>query len=67
MERRVVGDSLVPLLRIVPLSGEQGDTVWNSFQKPQYVPVLCKEFGTIEVDIRDDTGRPVPFERGKVI
>ena len=62
---RVVGDSLVPLLRIVPLSGRQGNTVSQIFQKTQYVPVLCKEFGTIEIDIRDDTGRPVPFERGK--
>ena len=30
------------------------------------MPLLCKEFGTITIDIRDDTGRPVPFERGKV-
>ena len=67
VEPRVVGDSLVPLLRIVPLSGSQGDTVSKTFQKTQYVPVLCKEFGTIEIDIRDDTGRPVPFERGKVV
>ena len=67
VEPRVVGDSLVPLLRIVPLSGRQGDTVSKTFQKTQYVPVLCKEFGTIEIDIRDDTGRPVPFERGKVV
>ena len=65
VEPRVVGDSLVPLLRIVPLSGRQGNTVSQIFQKTQYVPVLCKEFGTIEIDIRDDTGRPVPFERGK--
>ena len=63
VEPRVVGDSLVPLLRIVPLSGMQGDTVSKTFQKTQYVPVLCKEFGTIEID----TSRSVPFERGKVV
>ena len=34
---------------------------------PQYVPVSKKEFNTVEIDIRDDTGRPVPFEFGKVI
>jgi hypothetical protein len=27
---------------------------------------MTKTFGTVEVDIRDDTGRSVPFERGKV-
>ena len=28
--------------------------------------VLSREFGSVETEIRDDTGRPVPFERGKV-
>ena len=30
------------------------------------MPVLSREFGSIVTEIRDDTGRPVPFERGKV-
>lgn len=38
----------------------------KSFDNVQYVPVLCKDFITVENDIRDDAGRPVPFERGKV-
>ena len=76
VEPGVVGDSLVPLPRIVPLSGRQCDTVSKTFQKTQYVPVLCKEFSTIEIDIRDDTGRPVirtwegsrdaPFQKDQV-
>ena len=66
VEPRVVGDSVVPLLRIVPLEGKHGDMVSKSFDNVQYVPVLHKEFGTVEVDIRDDAGRSVPFERGKV-
>ena len=28
--------------------------------------VLSREFEAVEIEIRDDTGRPVPFERGKV-
>lgn len=66
VEPRVVGDSLVPLLRIVSVSGRHGDVVSKTFDKTHYVPVLCKEFGTIEIDIRDDTGHRVPFEVGKV-
>ena len=66
VEPRVVGDSLVPLLRIVPVNGRHGDIVSKTFDKPHYVPVLYKEFGTIEIDIRDDTGQRVPFEVGKV-
>lgn len=66
IEPRIVGDSHVPLLRIVPVRGRQSDTVTLTFQKIQYIPVLCRDFDTIEIDIRDDTGRHVPFERGKL-
>ena len=52
VESRIVGDSLVP--------------VSDRFTNVHYVPLLRKEFGTIEVDIRDDTGRRVPFEYGRV-
>ena len=38
----------------------------DRFTNVHYVPLLLKEFGTIEVDIRDDTGRRVPFEYGRV-
>ena len=37
------------------------------FDHVQYIPIMSREFGTIETEIRDDTGRPVPFERGKVM
>ena len=40
--------------------------VTASFDHVQYIPVLSREFGTIETEIRYDTGRLVPFERGKV-
>ena len=65
VEPRVVGSSVLPLLRIVPIEGKHGDLVSKSFDNVQYVAVSHKEFTTIEVDIRDDTGRPVPFERGR--
>ena len=29
------------------------------------MPVLTREFEAVEIEIRDDTGRPVPFERGE--
>ncbi|KAK2187695.1 hypothetical protein NP493_156g00009 [Ridgeia piscesae] len=66
VEPRLVGDSVAPLLRIVPLEGKHGDIVSKSFDNVQYVPVLHKEFGTVEVDIRYDAGRSVPFEGGKI-
>ena len=66
VEPRIVGNSVVPLLRIVPITGKQGQVVSTHFDNVHYLPLLGKEFGNVEIDIRDDTGRPVPFERGKV-
>ena len=66
VESRVVGDTVAPLLRAVPLEGKHGYVVSKTFDNVQYIPVLHKEFTTIEIDIRDDAGRRVPFERGRV-
>ena len=58
---------LVPLLRIVPVEGVDGQRVNKSFLRPQYIPVDRKAFEMIEVNIRRDTGESVPFESGKVL
>ena len=59
--------ALVSLLRIVPVEGEVGQRVSKSFVRPQYVPVSRKQFETIEVNIKRDTGESVPFEFGRVL
>ena len=66
VEPRIVGDKIAPLLRIVPITGSHGEMVTTRFDHVQYIPLLSREFGSVETEIRDDTGRPVPFERGKV-
>ena len=66
VEPRIVGDKIAPLLRIVPITGRHGEMVAARFDHVQYMPVLSREFEAVEIEIRDDTGRPVPFERGKV-
>ena len=66
VEPRIVGDNIAPLLRIVPITGRHADMVTARFDHAQYIPVLSREFGTVETEIMDDTGRPVSFERGKV-
>ena len=63
---RIVGDKIAPLLRIVPITGRHGEMVTASFDHVQYIPVLSREFGSVETELRDETGRPVPFERWKV-
>ena len=67
VEPSMVGDALVPLLRIVPIEGSSGKMVSHTYQNIQYLPLQQRQFDTIEIDIRDDTGLPVPFERGKVV
>ena len=64
VEPRVVGDSLTPLLRIVPVEGEHGEIVTRIYNNVHYVRVQRKTFQTLEVNIRDRTGKKVPFERG---
>ena len=66
VEPRIVGDKIVPFLRIVPITGRHREKVTTRFDHFQHIPVLSREFGSVETEIRDDTGRPVPFERGKV-
>jgi hypothetical protein len=67
LEHVPVGDTKAPLLRIVHLSGKGGDNVHTLYEKPLYVPLQQKHFDSIEIDIRSDTGNPIPFEYGKSI
>ena len=66
VESRIVGDSLALLLRAFPISGSHVATVSDRFTNIHYVPVLYSHFQSIEMDIRNDTGRRVPFEYGRV-
>ena len=66
VESRIVGDTLAPLLRSIPISGRHGDRVSERFTNVHYIPLLRSNFHSIEVDIRDDMGRRVPFEYGRV-
>ena len=47
-------------------SGHHGDRVSARFTNVHYVPLLRSNFTSIEVDIRNDMGRRVPFEYGRV-
>ena len=67
VQPQIVGNTSVPLLRTIAVSGESGDVITKTFNNIQYVPVHTKSFKNIEIFLRTDTGDPVPFERGKVI
>ena len=61
-----IGDIKALLLRVADAAGNFGDLIHRLYTTPQYVPVSKKEFNTLEID-KDDTGRLVPFEFGKVV
>jgi len=61
----VVGDIETPLLRVCNISGKDGEMVRTIFTHPHYVPVARNDFETIEINISDEMGRPIPFIHGK--
>jgi hypothetical protein len=69
---RPIGDSMSPLLRTVAVKnpnvqGRDGTNIRSEvFNNVYFLPMQKKSFQNIEIDIRDDTGKKVPFESGKV-
>lgn len=67
IEGQIVGDTCVPLLRMINTRHEKysfGEDTTVSFQTPQYLPILKRSFGTIEIDLRENSGLPTPFKDG---
>ena len=67
VEPNLVGDTLAPLLRIVPINGQFGENFTRVYDTIIYQPVKKSVVQNVEIDIRDDTGKAIPFARGKVI
>jgi hypothetical protein len=63
-----VGDSCVPLLRVVPVDNaiQFGEYITRTFTTPHYVPVLKRNINTIEIDIKTDYSERIHFGIGKV-
>ena len=47
--------------------GDDEEIVRTFFTHPHYVPVARTEFQTIEINISDELGRPIPFMHGKTL
>jgi len=67
VENQIVGNVREPLLRILPVQGSYGEIVNQDFVARHYIPVLKKEFSTVQISIKSDTDQPIPFAFGKVI
>lgn len=67
VEHQLVGDASAPLLRVLPILGEHGQTLTHSFKNIHYLPAKGGQFQSIEVDIRDSMGELIPFDDGRVV
>jgi len=65
VEHVVVGDTKVPLLRIVDKPLAKNRHMHTIFNPILYVPLQEKNFDTVEINIMTDTGEPMPFRAGK--
>ena len=63
---QVVGDVRANLLRIISSKGTHGEVISENFVHLFYNDVRVKLFNTIEMLLRGDTGRPIPFLGGVV-
>lgn len=65
-----VGDAFVPILTTVPNKLSQdgwGGSVHHEPKNLIYRPLQTRNFDTIEIDVKDDSGRKFPFKIGNVI
>ena len=67
LEPQIVGDTNAQLLKSIPVEGKFGDIIAKTYTNIHYVPVQTKLFEIVKILLRGDTGKPVPFERGKVV
>ncbi|GFX45720.1 uncharacterized protein TNCV_1328101 [Trichonephila clavipes] len=62
----IVGDTQAPLLRIIRTKGQDGETISQYYDRPQYLPLVRQSFQAIQSELRLNSGDFVPFERGQI-
>jgi len=67
LQHVVVGDVIAPLLRIVDMKTASTSVKHQILNRLLYVPLLKKNFDTIEINIMTDEGLPFPFVDGKLV
>ena len=67
VESTPVGDISAPLLRVVDMEAPFQSIVHRNFDRPRYIALRATNFDSLEIDIRDNIGRAIPFESGTVI
>jgi hypothetical protein len=66
VNERVVGDADVAVLRSTPVRGGKSMQAYEEYLTPHYLPAVSVDTDVVEVHIRDEEGKLVPFEGGTV-
>jgi len=64
VEKTIVGDKMVPLLRMVNVNAKPGENVEVNYDPPMYVRVLKNDIGEGGIEVRDQIGEIVDFNNG---
>ena len=68
IEQQLVGDVQAQLLQNVCINNADSNNMQtSSFESPHYISVTKRDFDTIKIDIRGETGRKLPFQFGYVV
>ena len=67
IEPQIVGNTCVPLLRIVHVHGIPGEFIEKIYTSPHYLPVIVKDLETINIAIKSDSGQFIGFNSGKTV
>ena len=66
MEPNFVGDTMVPLLTVVPVEGKHGTQATYSPLRPEYKTLSQEYITDIEIQLNRSNGSLIPFQSGEV-
>ena len=61
IEHRMVGHTLVPLIVVLPVTGNPGAYVFKRYDNIQFDPVLKKNLSDIHISLRDNQAKRICF------
>lgn len=67
IDYQTVGDSYVPLLRIVHIAGPNNHTITRTYDRPHFLRLCKTHIDSIEISLKSDQNLHIPFTYGKVI
>ncbi|GFR03771.1 uncharacterized transposon-derived protein F54H12.3 [Trichonephila clavata] len=65
IESHFVGDTIAPLLRIIPAMSTKEDQIVINYQRPLYLPLRQNYIDCIEVELKSSSGDGIIFTSGK--